>query len=56
MIEHLRTFLGYCGQCAQPGTVGEFRLNGWKHVFTICNVCLQKLTKLTTPTTNGGTE
>ena len=44
MIEHLRTFLGYCGQCGQPGTVGEFRLRGWQHAFNLCSTCLGKLT------------
>jgi hypothetical protein len=47
MLEHLRTFLGYCGQCGQPSLVGEFRLRGWKHVFTLCNTCLRKIYEAT---------
>lgn len=43
MIEHLRTFAGYCGQCGAPGRVGEYKLRGWEHAFTICADCLAKL-------------
>jgi hypothetical protein len=43
MIEHLRTYNGYCGQCGQPGTVGEYRLRGWASVFAVCADCLTKL-------------
>jgi len=43
MLEHMRTFLGYCGQCGNPGLVGEFKLKGWEHVFCICQICLTKI-------------
>ena len=43
MIEHLRTFAGYCGQCGQPAVVGEYRLRGWEHAFAVCVECLEKL-------------
>ena len=43
MIEHLRSYQGYCGQCNEPGPVGEYRLHGWASVFNLCADCLTKL-------------
>jgi hypothetical protein len=54
LIEHLRTYLGYCGQCGQPTEVGDYRLRGWKHVFPICTECLVKLTERQKPAAENG--
>jgi hypothetical protein len=52
MIEHLKTYQGYCGQCGQPCTVGEYRLRGWNFVFAVCVDCLTKLTDRQKASTN----
>ena len=42
MLELLRCYLGYCIECRLPAFVGEFKLAGWHHRFTICSPCLKK--------------
>lgn len=43
MIEHIRTYTGYCGQCGEARIIAEFRLKGWGYVFTICMDCTNKI-------------
>lgn len=45
MLELMRIYLGYCLNCRRPTIVGEFQLFGWRHRFTLCDVCIGEMQK-----------